>query len=234
MTIFLIPFAGGSSLSFKQWDGNSDKFVFLDYPGKGARAKEALLNTIDELIDDIYTQIVNHIKDNNVSDYLIWGHSMGGCVAYEVVLRMCDKGEVLPKLVIISGSPPPCFDNREEIKAKLQNQDVFLDYLASFGLINDTKVMKRPVFKKLLAAIMNDYILLSEYSASGRVIEGVSGMILHGSEDDSFDVDWKLWSNYFTEECCLKEYPGNHFFILGSYLQIMRDIAILAETTDFF
>lgn len=155
------------------------------------------------------------------------GSQYGGCIAYEVVLRMCDRGELLPKQVVISDSPPPCFDNREEIKQRLQSQDAFLEYLASFGLINDTNVMKRPVFKNLLAAIMNDYIILSEYVTSERILEGVPGMILHGSEDDSFDVDWKLWSRYFTAKCCLREYPGNHFFIFDFFSQIVQDITKL-------
>lgn len=218
MVIFVIPFAGGSSYSFQQWRNKESKYeiIFLDFPGKGKRTKENFANSMDKLVEDIYFQILNYCRNHGVSQYMIWGHSMGGCIAYEVVLLMLDKGDVLPKKIIISSTPPPSFDNRDEIREKMHSKDQFLEYVSSFGLVDDIEVLKRPVFQKLLNAMMADYYILSQYVATQKILKDVDGIVIYGKNDTSFDVNWEEWTKYFNHGCLVRGYPGGHFFIFDS------------------
>lgn len=229
MVAFFIPFAGGSSYSFIQCAKKNDEldFVLLDYPGKGRRARESFALTMDELVEDVFCQIVSYVTKYEIKEYLLWGHSMGGSIAYEVTLLMNRRNEIVPKCIVISGTPPPTFDNRDEIKTKIQNQNDFLAYLASFGLIADVEILKRPVFTKFIKASLNDYSILANYVPSKEVIKNVNGVVLYGKDDDSFVADWRDWKRFFEMNCLVCEYPGNHFFIFDSFPNIVDQIVSL-------
>lgn len=229
MITFLIPFAGGTSYSFKQYVKKSDEleFVLLDYPGKGQRARECFASTMEELVEDIYCKIVSYIRNHEVKEYLLWGHSMGGSIAYEVTLLLLKRKELVPSYVVISGTPPPSFDNRDELKTKIQSKSEFLTYLSSFGLISDIEMMKRPVFTKLIEASMNDYRILANYIPSKEVIENINGIVLYGKDDDSFVADWEDWRRFFGKNCMVSEYQGKHFFVFDSFPKIVEQIVSL-------
>lgn len=229
MVTFLIPFAGGSSYSFKQYVKNSHEldFVLLDYPGKGQRVRECFASTMNELVEDIYSQIASYIRKHEVKEYLLWGHSMGGSIVYEVTLLLLNRKEPAPKYIVISGTPPPTFDNRDELKAKIKSKSEFLAYLSSFGLISDVEMMKRPVFARLIEASMNDYRILTNYIPSKDVIENVDGLMLYGKDDNLFTTDWRDWKRFFGINCLVYEYPGKHFFIFDSFPKIVEQIVSL-------
>ena len=187
MTVFLIPFAGGSSFSFQQWIGKSDVFSFfpLDLPGKGRRNKEPLARNMSEIINDIIIQINNYLNQNNIMAYAIWGHSMGGCIAYEVALRINQKNRKGLDFIVLSGTPVPTYNNRVMLSEIISDEKLFIDYLDSFGMIN-AKYIIRPEFRRMFLAILNDYKIMTEYKSSAEIIKGVKGVIIYGESDDSF------------------------------------------------
>ena len=230
MTVFIIPFAGGSSFSFQQWIGKSDIFNFvpLDLPGKGRRNKEPLAESISEIINDIIGQIDNYQNKNNVEAYVIWGHSMGGCIAYEVALCIIQKDRKKPNFIVLSGTPTPTYDNRAMLSEIISDEKLFVDYLDSFGMIN-AKYIIRPEFRKIFLAILYDYKILSEYKASTEIIKGVKGVIIYGESDDSFEVDWTEWKMYFEINPLFLRYPGKHFFIFDAFPKIVEDIKCMLK-----
>lgn len=233
MTVFIIPFAGGSSFSFKQWIGKSDFFNFvpLDLPGKGRRNKEPLAASMSEIINDIIRQINDYLNQNNIETYAIWGHSMGGRIAYEVALCIIQKNLKKLEFIVLSGTPAPTYDNRAMLSEIISDEKLFIDYLDSFGMIN-AKYIIRPEFKRIFTAVLNDYKILSEYKASRGIIRGVKGVIVYGESDDSFEMDWMEWKKYFSINPLFLRYPGKHFFIFEAFPEIVEDIKYMLKQKE--
>lgn len=226
MTLFIIPFAGGSSYSFQRYRNiKCDlKLVFLDFPGEGRRHKESFLNSINEVVEDIMTLIINDLNENRDEKYAIFGHSMGGSIAYEVTHRIEEMDVQRPELIILSAVPPPTYDNREKIKKLLKNEDEFLKYLVSFGFCN-MDLLATSAFKKMyLPCLINDYKILSDYHSSEAIIKDVNCLMLTGSDDNSFNVSWKIWERYFKREIEFLEYKGAHFFLLKCFEDVIDKI----------
>jgi len=79
MKIICLPFAGGNKYSYtklKPFLNKEIDFVTLELPGRGARSLEPLESNMDLLVQDLYRQIQPYLS----SDYMIYGHSMGGLI----------------------------------------------------------------------------------------------------------------------------------------------------------
>lgn len=75
----------GSAQIFKEWGRvcNSIEFIPIEYSGRGSRIGETLFANLNEMVDDVYKQILIHI--NECEKYSIFGHSFGGLVAFELI-----------------------------------------------------------------------------------------------------------------------------------------------------
>lgn len=100
LVLYTIPFAGGSSLSYLGWNKylNSDiELVNLDYSGHGKRIGEVLISNFDDVVWDILTQIKDSLNNRK---FLIYGHSMGGMVAYYISRILQEKFQTIPELCL--------------------------------------------------------------------------------------------------------------------------------------
>lgn len=228
MLVFVIPFAGGSSISFSQWKSIDTKvqYVFLDPPGKGNRMNETLANTMEEMVFDIKKQIDDYVSVNGIEEYIIMGHSMGGSIAYEIVNLMMEEGKN-PKYVILSATTVPDEYDTQIVNSVVIEDESFEKYLCDFGLISE-KFIKNVFFRtKYLPIVKNDYTILTKYIPSTKKINNVKAIILYGNRDQVSGTGSRLWNNYFIEEPVYYEFDGEHFFIFDYFQKINNIVEAL-------
>ncbi|QNR66938.1 thioesterase II family protein [Paenibacillus peoriae] len=105
--LLCLPYAGGSLHIYNKWKrhgGHEIKIIGMEYSGRGKRFNEQLYKNFDEAIHDIYVSIKQSILLNNSDSYYIFGHSLGGIMAFELVRRYVD---ICPKHVFISAAAAP-------------------------------------------------------------------------------------------------------------------------------
>ena len=97
--VFLLPFAGGSSLLYSQW--KLDHFLFrgIDYSGHGFRYQEPMAQSLEDLAEDVIQQI----ESVRPEEFFLFGHSMGGLLAWLVAQKLEKK----PCGLFISACEPP-------------------------------------------------------------------------------------------------------------------------------
>ena len=101
MKLLCIPYAGGSAFAYNFFnDYLTDlEVVPIELKGRGKRFKEVNYNTFTEAVDDIYDYVKEIIKDTK---YMIFGHSMGSWLAYELYYKILEEGNTLPILMFFS------------------------------------------------------------------------------------------------------------------------------------
>ncbi len=76
LNLFCLPFAGGSSYSYKGFQDlqvQSNLIVKpIELPGRGRRMSESLLFSVEAMTDDVWKSISSKIHE----PYAIYGHSM--------------------------------------------------------------------------------------------------------------------------------------------------------------
>lgn len=213
--VYFLPYAGGSVHSYTKWKSYlTDEYeaVFLEYPGRGSRTGEPFCETIEELAEDLYKQFLNTVGD---SDYRIFGHSLGGLVAYELTRKIQLENRKLPEMLFISGREPTNYS--KIIKDISEYPDMeFLELMSVYGGIPNELYMDESLRELFLPVLRADFKLLERYKTCYHTdVLDCRAMILYGTEDaNMIKEELMQWKNYFSQPMELVEFAGEHFYCL--------------------
>lgn len=210
--LFCFPFAGGNSYSynnFKPYLSNNIELIQMDVPGHGRRLREPLLNSIDEMANDI----LEHIKKHAHAPYAIFGHSMGSIIAYSVAKKAVKEKIPLPVHLFLSGRSSAVYNYNNEAPKHLLPKKEFLDELYKLGgipkeIIDDEELMN--FFEPILRA---DIEAVEKYKDSENTPFNIPLTVLVGKNDASTNIRELKWQENSLFPISVHEFDGGHFFI---------------------
>lgn len=105
LRLFCVPFAGGGAGIYRTWPmtmGPEIQVLAVQLPGRERRMREAPYTAMEPLVRDL-TDAMRPLLDR---PWAIFGHSLGGAIAYEVALRLHAEGRG-PEHLIVSARRSP-------------------------------------------------------------------------------------------------------------------------------
>lgn len=214
--VFCFHHAGGSAGSFKQWKRflpDNIEFQFLQLPGREQRHDEPLCTNITVLVDEI----VKAMKEQMDIPYILFGHSMGGMIASEVLQELKKRNYPLPKHLVLSSIPPLYFLENIEKKYEnlnaLDNQHFIQSMVKRFGLPQDLlndKVMQE-VFTPILRA---DFEILNHRFALQEKFKIPITTIFCENDKSQNEKEIKLWKKATKGSYNHLVFPGEHMALL--------------------
>ncbi len=203
-TIFLLPFAGGTSLLYNRWELDNFTFHPIEYSGHGSRFHEPLSSNMDEIAEDV----IRKIEAVKSKEYFLFGHSMGGLIAWLIAQRIKDK----PKAIFISACEPPDCLNAEAYR-KYQNDEALMRYMKEYGRASERQRTSEVFRKIFFPAIQNDFRILSEYVYEPCAVLDVPIIVLYSKEDTRMRYarmdNWKQ----FGTDVHFEQLSGDHFYL---------------------
>ncbi len=213
MKLVCIPYAGGSSLTYKAWKkmlSSEIDVILIELPGHGVRIGAPLCNNFDAMVDDILLQVENQVYG---SPYVLFGHSMGSTLAYELYYKIIEKKLNLPNHIIFSGRLPPDYCRLLETKcgSSLYNLKERVKELGG-----NTEIFEDEALCKIFVPILqSDYRILEDYmfKEKGAAIKcGIS--VFYGINDSATNYpEMRYWALHSAYGALFYSFPGSHFFI---------------------
>jgi surfactin synthase thioesterase subunit len=220
ITLFCIPFAGGSSYSYCEFQRHADDTVrieALDLPGRGKRFPEPLLTNLHDMADDVFVQI----RDRLNSAYAIYGHSLGACIAYLLVKRIILEQCPLPLHLFVSGREGPSVQGKEKHRHLLPQAE-FIEVLKRFEGTT-TEVLENQELMDLFGPVLRaDIQALDTYIYKKSEPFDIPITVMRGSEENILRADALRWQDETTKKISLLEFNGGHFFIFRYAANICR------------
>lgn len=233
ITLFCLPFAGGSSYSYNTFGPNLSANVELfavELPGRGKRSRESLLYDAHTVADDILNTIEPVIASGK--PYAIFGHSMGALLGYLVIRRLIEKKLQLPVHFFASGRGGPSYKDGREQYYKLPKKE-FRETLRELGgspkeVLEHDQLMD--FFEPVLRA---DFQVVETYEHDAQDPFTVPVSVMTGKEDSISLEAAGLWQKETTLPVKVYEFDGGHFFIFDHVKEICRIIsAVTSASTD--
>ncbi|MGB3465070.1 MAG: thioesterase domain-containing protein, partial [Cyclobacteriaceae bacterium] len=202
---------GGNKYSFQGLFDKSVEAIIFEYPGRGKRIKEQLLNDIGLLIEDLYPKVTAHI--GNDTDYYVYGHSLGGIVAYLICKKLMKDPTVRkPEKLIVTGSKPPSLTVRpfSDLPGEL-----FWNKLDSLGGMPAAITGEKDLMDFYDPILRSDVKLFEGYCHQYGQDISIPIDVFYGSEEEIAAQQIKLWADETSAEVTITKLEGNHFFILN-------------------
>ncbi|MBX9679350.1 MAG: SDR family NAD(P)-dependent oxidoreductase [Gemmataceae bacterium] len=177
-------------------------------PGRENRAAEPVAEKVEHLADQIVSQLLPFFD----RPIVVWGHSYGGIMAWEVIHGLRDYG-CQPVHFVVTGTIAPHLIERwqnREVILKSMVVDNSAEYLISLSRYVDDLAL----IKAILPGMRRDYPLLRGYRY--RAIEPLSCPItaFAARQDDVVYVDEiEEWSQHTNSGFEMIHVDGDHWFV---------------------
>lgn len=210
--ILCFSFAGGSRYSFhslKQFCPKDFELIPLDYPGRGLRSSEPLLRNIDDIVADMYHQIAPFIR----KPYMIYGHSMGGLVAYKMALFLKSRNERTPDCMLITGCRAPSTWDQKKGLHDLHFDELIIE-LRNMGGIPEEILQDRDSMMFFEPILRADFSVVESFKYEIGEALDVPIKVITGLNEDITEEEALRWQDVTSVPLECKRFEGGHFFIL--------------------
>ncbi|MCX4766486.1 alpha/beta fold hydrolase [Streptomyces sp. NBC_01275] len=209
------PHAGGAASAYVHLSralAPSVEVVAVQYPGRQDRRSEPCATSIAELADRVSPFLETADADADLP-LVLFGHSMGACVAFEVARRLeAGAPGARPHKLIVSGrrAPGPARGERVHL---LDEQGVVAELKAVGGTVS--AVLDDPdILSMALPAIRADYRAVELYAHQPGELLRCPVVAFTGDADPKAPVEEVAdWAGHTTGAFRLKVFPGGHFYL---------------------
>jgi medium-chain acyl-[acyl-carrier-protein] hydrolase len=179
----------------------------VELPGHGRRLRETPLAAASAVLDEVAT-IIDSVT---ATPCVLFGHSMGGLLAYEVARAMCAGRSPDPLLLVVSGCSAP--SRRSSLPRRHQLSDeVLVAELVKLGAPPEPFEYDelREIALPLLRA---DLRLVETWPDVPRPPIGIPILVLAGKRDlDAPPSEAAAWEAETTARCEVVPMDGDHYF----------------------
>ncbi len=225
--LFALPYAGGSSYIYRQWEKSLPDEVDwfpVELPGRGRRMTEPLCHDIHSLVEDIYDQI----KDQLDLPFAFYGYSLGSLLSYELTRFMRAKGQE-PVALFVAASNAPHLPRDEENLMHLPDGE-FVERLRKFNGTPEEVLQNEELLQFFLPILRADFSVVYNYSYQPSAPLSCPIVAFGGIMDpDVSEAGLIAWNEHTDSYFHYYTYPGDHFF-MNSFKESM--LAVISQELE--
>jgi surfactin synthase thioesterase subunit len=223
--LFCFPYAGGSSAVFNKWRHFLDKKIEMaavELAGRGRRIYDPLYDSIQEAVEDVYKMINGRLDG---TPYAIFGHSMGGIIAYELAQKIRALKQPLPVHVFFSGRGAPHIPGKNDKMFHQMPDDDFKKEIIELGGTPREFFEHPELIDALLPMLRSDFKIAETYEKPRDVTPlDCDITIFIGKEEEVTAEQMHGWKDHSKNRCTIHYFDGEHFFINEKREKIVKII----------
>lgn len=213
--MFCFPYAGGSATRiYGDWGEGlpgGPEVVPVEIPGRGARILEPPVDSVPGLVEDALARLLPATD----RPFVLFGHSLGAMMAYELAQRLVGRYGLVPELVCLSGLSGPDTPRKPDLDYLLP-EPRFRARLRELGgtppeILDDDELME-----VLLPVLRADFAAADTWQpAEGDPLP--CPLAVFGGADDPEAPPATLagWRHRTAGRFESRVFPGDHFFLHG-------------------
>ena len=236
MRLFCVPHSGAGAAVYRPWDPllpGDIELVSIRLPGRESRFREPAFSRLDDLIPELAANLAPLLD----VPYGLFGHSMGGLVAFETCREIRRRGLPEPARLGISSRPAPQLPAGSVSVLGLPGQTPARDasdeeFATLVAALNGTPVEEvrdtMAAFAPFIPTLRADLLVIETYEYRPESPLDLPISVFGGEQDPVAPVaDLRAWDAQTSVGCTVRTYPGGHF-----YLHQIREKFVAALVSD--
>jgi len=221
-SLYCFPHAGGVPGEYVRWsDDLPEAQVWgVHLPGRTTRLAEPPLTRMEPLVDALVSAVAFD------GPFVLFGHSLGALVAFEVARELRRRGRTRPDRLIVSSCPAPPLAPAETSVHRLPDDALLDEIERRWGEPLDHLREDPDLRAHALACFRADFALLENYRYEPDVLLDLPITALAGTEEP-----WMPgaddWAAHTTGPTQLRLLPGGHFYFRDAP---QETLCVLRET----
>ena len=218
------PHVGGGASFFRSWaDGLPPgvELLAVQYPGREDRTREPLIDDMERMADAVTEALAGYLGEPLV----LFGHSLGATVAYEVGLRIGARPGHRLRGVVLSAQPSP----RHFLPASLHSQsdeELWADAMRFTG-IADTSQGSQTLRRLILPILRSDYRLIETYRPRPGATVDCPVVVCLGDADPNVTLESvQGWHEVTSHGFALRVFAGGDHFYLRTHREELLAIVL--------
>jgi surfactin synthase thioesterase subunit len=211
-SLVCLPYAGGGPQTYEGWEEllpPATEVLVVTPPGRGRRFGEPSCADIPSLVGPLAQSLADGVE----GPYVVFGHSLGATVAFELCREIRRRGLRMPKALVVSGRQAPQLPWSERPVSGLPDAE-FTQALRDLGGTPEA-VLAHPELMGLLApSLRADFAVLESYRLAPELPLDVPVLALAGATDQRACAERMAgWAEHTSGPFTLRTVPGEHFFV---------------------
>lgn len=223
--LFCIPFAGGGASKYALWKKlapSGIEIVPIQLPGREKRVREPFETDLVSMADNIASAVAQ-ISGDGVP-FAVFGHSMGGMLAFETV-RMLEENNITAEECIISSTDLDGISGTCSIRD--MSNDELLKAISVYGAVKELEALRKmpQYFNMFMRIIRADFIMLENYKLDISRRISVPITALYSDRDRLVSREtMRFWNDMTTADFNMHEFHGDHFFLFDDSEAVLNAI----------
>ncbi|WP_112228085.1 thioesterase II family protein [Lentzea atacamensis] len=206
LRVVCVPYAGGGASAFWDWAdllGSSVELWCAVLPGRERRFAE----TAETEAARIAEPLAEAVREKIRTPLVLFGHSMGGLIAFDVARRLGGLVEHL----FVSATRAPHLKSGDE--PHLLDDDGLLDWMTRLGGVPADLLAHREMLALLLPTLRADLTVCARYRGTEDVIDVPITAFAGTGDPLASEAEVAAWERHTTAGFDLVVRPGGHFYL---------------------
>jgi medium-chain acyl-[acyl-carrier-protein] hydrolase len=224
LRLFCFPYAGASSVVFREWPAYLPRYVEVcpvQLTGRGRRLKEELYTRMPPLVHAAAEALQPYLD----KPFVFFGHSLGALIGFEIARWLRNRGRPEPLHLVVSGRRAPQLPSTEPTTYNLPEAEFIEDLRRLNGtpheVLGNVELMALTI--PLLRA---DFQLAQTYTYTDEPPLNCSITAFSGLEDEKGKREhMEEWRKQTTASFSLRMFPGDHFYLNSARPQLLHALS---------
>lgn len=211
LRLLCLPFAGGGTAPYRAFSSHVAphcELLALRLPGRESRYSEPLATSLDEVVQSTLAEL----RLLPTVPLVVFGHSMGTLIAYELGLALEAAGMPPLRVVVSARCAPHCAPHRQAVHDL--SDERLVEELRALGGTPEEFLRSRELQELLLPMLRADFRLSETYRRADPQPLACELVALAGTQDAHASArDVSKWGEVAGGGFALHSCEGGHFFL---------------------
>lgn len=211
LTLIALTHAGGPAKALtplRRYLPASIELRPLDLPGRGTRIREPLLAARQPLIEQLSAELAPSLQQ----PYALFGHSLGGMLAFELAHALMRRGLPAPRALCVAAAPAPNSQGKRRPPETWSSDEALMASLRKLGG-TPPELFEHPELLELFLPIVRaDFQLCDDIPDQPLGPLPCPIHIYAGRHDDLPAEALRAWEKSTSQTHTLTVFDGDHFF----------------------